>query len=104
MMKQVPTFAALVFSLALAGCGASEEPDSELARATDWQVVATQTGDRPIAAIKAIRKVTDPGLKDAKDLADTPPSVIVSGVSKGDAEIVADKLRAAGMTVEIRQE
>ena len=73
------TLAALVFSLALAGCGASEEPDSELAPTTDWQVVATQTGDRSIAAIKAIRKVTDLGLKAAKDLADSPQASLCLG-------------------------
>ncbi len=103
-MKQSLTVATLAGLLLLIGCGAVEDPDHGRSLDAKWKVVATSAGDRKISGIKAIREVTRLGLKDAKDLADNVPSVIVSGFSKDQAETVANKLREAGMTVQVQSE
>ena len=68
----------------------------------DWAVVVTDTGQRPIAAIKAVREVTGLGLADAKDLVDGKPAVVSTGLTEAQARDVAARLEAAGMTVELR--
>ena len=93
-----------LLTLSFVGFGNLEDPAHEPAPGTTWQVVATQPGDTRIEAIKAIREVTRLGLQDAKDLFDAIPSVILSGVSSDGAEVAAQRLRAAGMTVEIVEE
>jgi len=89
--------------LVLLGCGKSA-PHRERHADPGWRIVATSVGDSEILAVKAIREVTGLGLKDAKDLADALPSVILSGISRGEAEAAADTLRKAGMSVEVRPE
>lgn len=72
------------------------------APAGSLSVFITDAGDRKIGAIKLVRELTGLGLRDAKDLVDRVPSVIKDNLSAGDAQSLAEKLRRAGMTVEIR--
>ena len=55
-----------------------------------------------IQVIKAIREITNLGLKEAKDLVDGAPKEIKAGVSKDDAEGIKKKIAEAGGTVEIK--
>ena len=84
-MKRLHSITGLLMLLTLAGCEVAAKPDQRASETVTWNVVATSSGDRKISAIKAIRELTSLGLKDAKDLADNVPSVIVSGVSKAEA-------------------
>src|SRR5579875_3007922 len=52
--------------------------------------------------IKAVREVTNLGLKEAKDLVDGAPKTIKEGVSKEEAEAIRKKFTDAGATVEIK--
>jgi large subunit ribosomal protein L7/L12 len=69
---------------------------------TEFSVVLTGAGDAKINVIKAVREITQLGLKEAKDLVDGAPKAIREGVSREDAEAAAGKLRDAGAAVEIR--
>jgi large subunit ribosomal protein L7/L12 len=69
---------------------------------TEFAVVLTGAGDAKINVIKAVREITQLGLKEAKDLVDSAPKAIREGVSREDAETAAGKLRDAGAAVEIR--
>jgi large subunit ribosomal protein L7/L12 len=69
---------------------------------TEFSVVLTGPGDAKINVIKAVREITQLGLKEAKDLVDSAPKAIREGVSREDAETAAGKLRDAGAAVEIR--
>ena len=89
-------------SPAVDGGGAGSQPGESSTET--WRVVATSAGARKILAIKEIRSLTGLGLREAKDLADETPSVIVTGASRVDAASAADRLRVAGMTVELESE
>jgi len=69
---------------------------------TEFDVVITSAGDKKIKVIKAVREVTDLGLKDAKGLVDDAPSAVKEGVEKEEAEEVKEKLEEAGATVELK--
>jgi large subunit ribosomal protein L7/L12 len=77
----------------------AEEPAEEQ---TEFTVVLSAVGDSKINVIKAVREVTQLGLREAKDLVDAAPKNVVENVGKDDAEKAAAKLREAGATVEVK--
>ena len=56
-------------------------------------------GSQKIQVIKAVREITEKGLKEAKDLVDAAPKVIKENVKKEEAEELKKKLEEAGATV-----
>jgi large subunit ribosomal protein L7/L12 len=69
---------------------------------TEFNVVLSAVGDKKINVIKAVREVTNLGLKEAKDLVEAAPKAIKEGVSKEEAETIKKKFEEAGATVEIK--
>ncbi len=66
-------------------------------------VVMTSAGDNKIAVIKAIREINQNlGLKEAKDMTDTVPAEILKDAKAEEAKEAAEKLKAAGATVELK--
>lgn len=89
--------------VAVSGMGAPGAPGAEeQVEQTEFDVILKQTGDQKIKVIKAIRAVTDLGLKEAKALADEPPKPIKTGVSKEEAEKVKASIEEVGGVVEIK--
>jgi large subunit ribosomal protein L7/L12 len=80
-----------------AGGGAAEVEEEK----TEFDVVIKETGPKKIEVIKAIRQMTQLGLKEAKDLAEAPDSKVMEGVGKEAANDAKSKLEAAGATVEL---
>ncbi len=78
-----------------AGESATEEKSS-------FDVELTATGDQKIAVIKAIRSFTTLGLKEAKDLTDNNPSMVLEGADKEKAEEAKKALEEAGATVTLK--
>lgn len=72
------------------------------AEQTEFTVILANAGSNKIQVIKAIREITNLGLKEAKDLVDGAPKEIKAGVSKDDAENIKKKIAEAGGTVEIK--
>ncbi len=68
---------------------------------TEFDVVIKEVGPKKIDVIKAIRQITSLGLKDAKDLAETPGAKVLEGTGKEAAQDGKAKLEAAGATVEL---
>lgn len=79
--------------------GAEAAPAEEK---TMFDVELTAAGDNKIGAIKAVREVTQLGLKEAKDLVESAPAKVAEGVKKEDAEEMKKKLEAAGATVTLK--
>ncbi|MBT4277303.1 50S ribosomal protein L7/L12 [Candidatus Falkowbacteria bacterium] len=69
---------------------------------SSFDVEITEAGGSKISVIKAVRELTEVGLKDAKDLVDAAPKVIKEGVSKEEAEEAKKKLEEAGATVTLK--
>jgi large subunit ribosomal protein L7/L12 len=72
------------------------------AEQTEFTVTLMEAGANKIGVIKAVREVTNLGLKEAKDLVDGAPKTIKEGVSKADAESIKKKLIEAGAKVEVK--
>jgi len=81
---------------------ASTETLADKEEKTAFDVVLAKTGEQKIAVIKIIREVTNKGLQESKQLVDSVPQVVKSGVSKTEADELKAKLEAAGATVEIK--
>jgi large subunit ribosomal protein L7/L12 len=71
------------------------------AEKTEFDVELKEIGGQKIAVIKAVREITQLGLKEAKELVDAAPKVIKEGVKKEDAEDMKKKLEEAGATVSL---
>ena len=82
-----------------AGGGGAAAPAAEQ---TEFTVTLKDAGGNKIGVIKAVREVTNLGLKEAKDLVDGAPKVVKEGVSKADADTIKKKLEEAGAKVEIK--
>ena len=90
--------------VAVAGpaAGGGGEAAPKAAEQTEFTVMLTAAGGNKIQVIKAIREITNLGLKEAKDLVDGAPKEVKAGVSKQDAEDIKKKITEAGGTVEIK--
>ena len=69
---------------------------------TEFTVTLTAVGDSKINVIKAVRELTQLGLKEAKDLVDAAPKPVLENVAKADAEKAVARLKEAGATAEMK--
>jgi len=69
---------------------------------TEFDVIIKDAGPKKIEVIKTIRQLTNLGLKEAKDVAETAGSKILEAVGKDAANDAKTKLEAAGAVVEIK--
>ena len=69
---------------------------------TEFDVILKGAGANKLAVIKVAREITGLGLKDAKDLVESAPKAIKEGVSKEEADKIAEDLKAAGAEVEVK--
>jgi len=76
--------------------------DAAAEEKTEFTVVLTAVGESKINVIKAVRELTQLGLKEAKDLVDAAPKPVLENVSKADADKAAAKLKEAGATADIK--
>ncbi len=81
-----------------AGAGAAAAPVEEK---TEFDVMLKDVGAKKIEVIKVIRQLTNLGLKEAKDLAETANAKVMEAVGKDAAEDARKKLTEAGATVEL---
>ena len=89
-------------AVASGGGAAAAAPAEAAVEKTEFTVVLSNAGGNKIQVIKAIREITNLGLKEAKDLVDGAPKEIKAGVSKDEAENIKKKVAEAGGTVEIK--
>jgi len=69
---------------------------------TEFDVILKEIGPKKIQVIKVVRQITSLGLKEAKELVDGAPNLVVEGVPKEMAEDVKGKLEAEGAVVEVK--
>ena len=88
--------AAPIAVAAAPGMAAVEEVEEK----TEFDVILQDVGPKKIDVIKAVRQITQLGLKDAKDLTETAGAKILEKVGKVAAQDAKSKLETAGATVE----
>ena len=94
--------AAAAMPMAVGGAPAAGGEAKSVEEKTEFNVVLSAVGEKKINVIKAVREVTNLGLKEAKDLVEGAPKAIKEGVSKEEAETIKKKFEEAGATVEIK--
>jgi len=90
-----PAAAAVAVAAAPAAAGAAEEK-------TAFDVVLKGAGSAKLKVVKAVKECCGLGLKEAKDLVDSAPSVIKEGLAKDEAEALKSTLEEAGAEVEVK--
>jgi large subunit ribosomal protein L7/L12 len=86
---------AMMMAPAAGAAAAVEEKDS-------FDVEITDAGANKINVIKAVRELTEMGLKEAKDLVDAAPKVLKEGVKKEEAEKMKKRLEESGAKVTLK--
>lgn len=91
-------------TIPVAGVGAtpSEAEGGEAEEKSDFDVILKNVGPKKINVIKAVREVTDLGLKEAKEVVDKAPGEVKKGVSKEEAEEIKKKFEEVGAEIEIK--
>lgn len=82
--------------VAVNGVEAAVEEEKDI-----FDVTIKEIGSKKINVIKAVRELTPLGLKEAKDLVEATPTVVIEQAAKEAAEEAKSKLEAAGATVEL---
>ena len=90
--------AAAPVAVAAASSGVSDEGED---KKTEFDVVLKSPGQAKINVIKAVRGITDLGLKEAKELVDSAPKAIKESVPEAEANEIKAKLEEAGAEVEL---
>jgi large subunit ribosomal protein L7/L12 len=83
----------------MAGAAVAEAPKEEK---TEFQVVLKAAGEKKIQVIKVVRQLTQLGLKEAKELVDSAPSVVKESATKDEAQRMKEQLEAEGAAVELK--
>ena len=89
-------------AIAVAGGAAAPAAAAEEEK-TEFDIVLKEAGSEKIKVIKVVREVVSGlGLKEAKEMVESAPKTIKEGVSKEEAEKIAEQFKAVGATVEIK--
>ena len=78
------------------------EHDVKLGLLLGLSSASSGRGDNKIQVIKAVRELTNLGLKEAKEVVEGAPKAVLEGAKKEDAEAAKEKLEAAGAAVTLK--
>jgi large subunit ribosomal protein L7/L12 len=87
---------------AVAPQAAAGEAAPAVEEKTEFDVILADIGSNKINVIKVVREITGLGLKEAKELVESVPKPLKTGVSKEEAEEIKKKLEEVGAKVEIK--
>ena len=90
--------AAAPVAVAAAASTGAEEGES---KKTEFNVILKSPGQAKINVIKAVRGITNLGLKEAKELVDSAPKAIKEAVAEAEANEIKATLEEAGAEVEL---
>jgi len=100
-LAPAPAAAAGASPAAAAGSAKAAEPAAAAKPAQtafDVKLDGFEVADK-IKVIKEVRAITGLGLKEAKELVESAPKVVASGLAKADADAMVEKLKAAGAKI-----
>jgi large subunit ribosomal protein L7/L12 len=106
MVKELETefgvSAAVPMAAAAPAAGGGEAAAESAEEQTEFTVILKDVGANKINVIRAVRELTQLGLKESKDLVESAPKPVKEGVSKEDAAAAKQALEAAGATAEVK--
>lgn len=79
----------------------SASPEEGEVKKTEFDVILKAPGQAKINVIKAVRAITELGLKEAKELVDSAPKAVKESVPESEANDIKSKLEEAGAEVEL---
>ena len=82
--------------------GAAAPAAAVVEEKTEFDVILKEIGPKKIEVIKVVRAITNLGLKEAKDLVETPNSTVQTAVTKATAEETKKKLEDAGAVILVK--
>lgn len=88
---------AAVAAMPTAGAAAAEPVEEK----TEFDVILKDAGPKKIETIKVIRKLTNLGLKESKDMAETAGSKVLEAATKEAATDAKKQLEEVGAVVEV---
>lgn len=92
--------AAAAVAVAAPGAGGGDAGGGE--EKSEFDVELKAAGGNKLAVVKAVKELTGLGLKEAKEMVDSAPSVIKEGIAKDEAEGIKKQLEEAGAEVELK--
>lgn len=99
----VSAAAPMAVGAAVAGAAAPvAEAAAPVEEQTEFDVILKDIGAKKINVIKAVRQVTNLGLKEAKDLVESAPATVLAAVTKEVAGNAKQVIEAEGAVVEIK--
>ena len=87
--------------VAAVAAGPAAVAEEEVEEKTEFDVIIKNAGPKKIEVIKVIRQLTNLGLVDAKNTAETPDAKVLEAVGKDVANDAAAKLKEAGAEVAV---
>jgi len=100
--KEFGISAAAPVAVAAAPAAGAAPAAAAVEEKTEFTVVLKDIGANKINVIKAVRELTNLGLKESKDLVEGAPKPIKENINKDEANAAKAKLEAAGATVELK--
>ena len=79
----------------------TDDAPSAAEEQSEFDVTLADFGANKINVIKAVREITDLGLREAKELVESAPTRVREGVNKDEADSIKAKLEDAGATVQV---
>jgi large subunit ribosomal protein L7/L12 len=98
----VSAAAAPVMMAGGAAAGGAAAPAEPVEEQTEFDVILQSIGEKKINVIKAVRALTNLGLKEAKDLVESAPAPVLQAVNKETAADAKSKLEAEGATATVK--
>jgi large subunit ribosomal protein L7/L12 len=87
-------------AVAVAGPAAGGEAAAE--EKTEFDVILKAAGGQKLQVVKLVKELTGLGLKEAKEVVDSAPKEIKTGVTKDEADALKTKLEEVGAEVELK--
>ena len=98
----VTAAAPMAVAAAAAPAAAAAAPEAAAEEQVEFEVILKEVGPEKIKVIKAVRELTNLGLKESKDLVEGSPSSVKKGVTKEEAAAAKAKLEEAGAVAEVK--
>ncbi len=87
-------------AVAVAGPAAGGEAAAE--EKTEFDVILKAAGGQKLQVVKLVKELTGLGLKEAKEVVDSAPKEVKTGVTKDEADALKTKLEEVGAEVELK--